>query len=74
MKKNRGVLPSMLKIVEKLPLYHITLVAFKHHFTCVSNERPYNKKIVKALYKNVIVLYCHVLYKFLFTKCLSGQI
>ena len=60
-KKKRGVLPSMLKIVEKLPLCHITLVAFKHHFTCVSNERPYNKEIVKALHKNVIVLYCHVL-------------
>ena len=60
-KKNRGVLPRMLKIVEKLPLCHITLVAFKHHFTCVSNERPYNKEIVKALHKNVIVLYCHVL-------------
>ena len=59
--KKRGVLPSMLKIVEKLPLCHITLVAFKHHFTCVSNERPYNKEIVKALHKNVIVLYCHVL-------------
>ena len=56
-KKNRGVLPSMLKIVEKLPLCHITLVAFKHHFTCVSNERPYNKEIVKALHKNVIALY-----------------
>ena len=55
-KKNRGVLPSMLKIVEKLPLCHITLVAFKHHFTCVSNERPYNKEIVKNLHKNVIVL------------------
>ena len=54
-------LPSMLKIVEKLPLCHITLVAFKHNFTCVSNERPYNKEIVKALHKNVIVLYCHVL-------------